>query len=222
MADELDDEIAPDTDPNPRYRRRAEELEFDRVAFFSDAVFAIAMTLLVVGIGIPHVRESQIAEKLGDKNNEIFGFFLSFLVIGLYWLAHHRFFSKLVAVDVRFMKLNLVYLAGIAFMPFPTALVGLYGSGEAVVIVLYAVTLAFVSSIDVAMFWHAQHAGLLRKRLDDRAFRNYLVAAFAPALVFAISIPVAILIDPATALLTWLLIFPAEFFIGKYLKTEST
>jgi uncharacterized membrane protein len=220
MAEELDDDVAPDSEPNPRYRRRSEELEFDRVAFFSDAVFAIAMTLLVVGIGIPHVRDtSKVAKALGDKDNELFGFFLSFLVIGLYWLAHHRFFSKLAAVDVRFMKLNLVYLAGIAFMPFPTALVGLYGADEAVVVVLYAVTLAFVSTVDVALFWHAQRAGLLRKRMDDEAFRNYLLAALAPAVVFAISVPVAILDDPGHALLVWLLIFPAEYFIGKYLRT---
>jgi len=222
MADELDDEIAPESDPNPRYRRRAEELEFDRVAFFSDAVFAIAMTLLVVGIGIPHVRDAKIAHALSEKYNEIFGFFLSFLVIGLYWLAHHRFFSKLIAVDVRFMKLNLVYLAAIAFVPFPTALVGIYGSSEAVVVVLYAATLAVASVIEAALFWHAQHAGLLRTRLTDEAFRNYMLASIAPAVVFVLSIPIAIYNDPAHAVLSWLLIFPAEFFIGKYLKTDTT
>jgi uncharacterized membrane protein len=221
MPEALDDDVAPDSDPNPRYRRRSEELEFDRVAFFSDAVFAIAMTLLVVGIGIPHVHESQVAHKLGGKGNEIFGFFLSFLVIGLYWLAHHRFFSRLVAVDTRFMKLNLVYLAAIAFMPFPTALVGLYGSDEAVVIVLYATTLGFASLVDAALFWHAQRAGLMRTRLDDRAFRNTMIAALAPAVVVAISIPIAVFIDPATALLSWLLIFVAEFLIGKYLRTDA-
>jgi uncharacterized membrane protein len=218
MPEELDD-VAPDSDPNPRYRRRSEELEFDRVAFFSDAVFAIAMTLLVVGIGIPHVRPSEIGEHLSDKSTEIFSFFLSFLVIGLYWLAHHRFFSKLVAVDVRFMKINLVYLAAIAFMPFPTALVGTYGDGEAVVIVLYAVTLCVASLLDAILFWHAQQAGLLRKRLSDRAFRNYLVAALAPAAVFAISIPIAT-VDAGLALLFWLVIFPAEYFIGKYLRVD--
>jgi uncharacterized membrane protein len=220
MSEELDDAAAPDSDPNPRYRRRSEELEFDRVAFFSDAVFAIAMTLLVVGIGIPHVREATIGEHLADKRNEIFSFFLSFLVIGLYWLAHHRFFSKLAAVDVRFMKINLVYLAAIAFMPFPTALVGNYGDGEAVVIVLYAVTLGLASAVDALLFWHAQHAGLLRTRMSDRAFRNYLVAAIAPAVVFAISIPIAF-VDAGLALLSWLLIFPTEILIGKYLRAED-
>jgi len=220
MSEELDEAAAPDSDPNPRFRRRSEELEFDRVAFFSDAVFAIAMTLLVVGIGIPHVRESKIGEHIADKREEIFGFFLSFVVIGFYWLAHHRFFSKLVAVDVRFMKINLVYLAAIAFMPFPTALVGLYGDEQAVVIVLYAVTLGIASVLEAALFWHAQHAELLRKRLDERAFRNYMLASIAPAVVFAVSIPIAIFYDPGIGLLSWLLIFPAEYFIAKYLRTE--
>jgi uncharacterized membrane protein len=219
MAEELDDDVAPDNDPNPRYRRRSEELEFERVAFFSDAVFAIAMTLLVVGIGIPHVRGSKVQDALGTKGDEIFGFFLSFLVIALYWLAHHRFFAKLVAVDGRFMRLNLIYLAGIAFMPFPTALVGLYGSDEAIVIVLYAITLGTVSLLETAMFWHAQHAHLMRRQLDGTAFRNYLIASVAPAVVFAISIPIAVFGDPGLALVSWVLIFPAEFFIGKYVKT---
>ena len=54
-----DDDVLPDGTPARHYRRRSEELEFDRVAFFSDAVFAIAMTLLVVGIGIPHVSDAE-------------------------------------------------------------------------------------------------------------------------------------------------------------------
>jgi uncharacterized membrane protein len=220
VADELDADPPADTDPNPRYWRRSEGLEFERVAFFSDAVFAIAMTLLVVGIGIPKGKSSEIADKLSDKDNEIFGFLLSFLVIGLYWLAHHRFFAKLSSVDGRFMRLNLVYLAGIAFMPFPTALVGLYGSDAAVVIVLYAITLAVVSALEAAMFWHAQRARLLRRPLDDEALRNYLIASAAPALIFLVSIPIAIYVDPGYALLTWLLIFPAEYLIGKHLRTE--
>jgi uncharacterized membrane protein len=220
MAEELDDDTAPRSEANPRYRRRSEELEFDRVAFFSDAVFAIAMTLLVVGIGIPHVRASAVAGKLGDKGSEIFGFFLSFLVIGLYWLAHHRFFAKLVAIDGRFMRLNLVYLAGIAFMPFPTALVGLYGSEEALVIVLYAVTLGIVSLLETVMFVHAQRAHLLRRELDETALRNYVIASVTPAVVFTISIPIAVFGDPGLALLSWILIFPAEYFIGKHLRTE--
>jgi TMEM175 potassium channel family protein len=219
MSEQLDDEAAPDSNPNPRYRRRSEELEFDRVAFFSDAVFAIAMTLLVVGIGIPHVRDAKIGVALRGKESEIFSFFLTFLVLGVYWLAHHRFVSKLVAVDVRFMKLNLVYLAAIAFAPFPTALIGVYSRNQPVVVVLYATTLAIASVIEAALFWYAQQAGLLRRRLDDRAFLNYMIASLAPAVIFAASIPVA-LVDSGIAVLTWVLIFPAEYLIGRLFKID--
>ena len=73
----------------PRFERKESSLEFDRVAFFSDAVFAIAMTLLVVGIGIPEVRESELGDALRGKDSEILSFFISFFVIGFYWLGHH-------------------------------------------------------------------------------------------------------------------------------------
>ena len=82
MADDTaDDDVLSDGTPSRRYRRRSEELEFDRVAFFSDAVFAIAMTLLVVGIGIPEVRDSELGDALRGKEAEIVSFFISFFVI---------------------------------------------------------------------------------------------------------------------------------------------
>ena len=110
----------------PRYERHSTGLEFDRFVFFSDAVFAIAMTLLVVGIGVPSVAENGLPHALRDKQPEIISFFVSFIVIGNYWLAHHRFIAHLAAISTRFMTINLVYLAAIAFTPFPTALAGKY------------------------------------------------------------------------------------------------
>ena len=109
-----------------RYERHSPGLEFDRVAFFSDAVFAIAMTLLVVGIGIPQVAErGPRRRRCDEKRPEIISFFLSFVVIGNYWLAHHRFFAQPRAVDRAASCCSTsLYLAAIAFTPFPTALVG--------------------------------------------------------------------------------------------------
>ena len=78
MADDAARRRPPDGTPARRYRRRSEELEFDRVVFFSDAVFAIAMTLLVVGIGIPHVDRAAISStRSSDKTAEIISFFHS-------------------------------------------------------------------------------------------------------------------------------------------------
>jgi uncharacterized membrane protein len=86
----------------PRYERHSAGLEFDRFVFFSDAVFAIAMTLLLVGIAIPHVASDNLEHALHNKSDEILSFFISFLVIGYYWLAHHRFVAQLVTIDTGF------------------------------------------------------------------------------------------------------------------------
>jgi uncharacterized membrane protein len=210
-----EEQDSPDTRPG-RYRRSSTSLEFDRVIFFSDAVFAIAMTLLVVGIGIPEVRDSQLEQALRDKRQEIFSFFVSFIVIGYYWLAHHRFVSHLRAIDVRFMKLNLLYLAAIAFVPFPTALAGVYDT-HPVSIVLYAITLGVASGMDATLFWHAHRAGLLDVEIKPDAFRYNILASLAPVVVFFASIPLAY-ISTQWALLSWLSIFPLEVMIDRRFK----
>jgi TMEM175 potassium channel family protein len=202
------------------YRRSSRSLEFDRVIFFSDAVFAIAMTLLVVGIGIPHVRDAALDQALRDKREEIISFFISFAVIGFYWLAHHRFVSHLRAVDVRFMRINLLYLAAIAFTPFPTALVGVYAD-HPISVVIYAVTLGAASFFETGLFWHAYHAALLDVEMSPAVFRYNLLASSAPVVVFAASIPIAYL-STEWALLSWLLIFPLEVLVDRTLKPSDT
>jgi uncharacterized membrane protein len=199
-----------------RYERHSPGLEFDRVAFFSDAVFAIAMTLLVVGIGVPEVAESGLDQALSDKRPEIVSFFVSFVVIGNYWLSHHRFFSHLVRVSGRLMLWNLVYLAAIAFTPFPTALAGRY-TDRPISIVMYAIVLSFASGLEALMFLIADRDDLYAERLPRDVVRYSLVAALVPVVVFIGSIPIA-LVDTQYALLSWILIFPLEYAVDRRLK----
>ena len=184
--------------------------------FFSDAVFAIAMTLLVVGIGIPHVASDNLEHTLHNKSDEILSFFISFLVIGYYWLAHHRFVAQLVTVDIGFMVLNLAYLAAIAFVPFPTALVGVY-NGHTISVVLYAATLGTASFFEVMMFIRAHREKLFRHEMSPKTFRFNVVASSAPVVVFFISIPLAY-VNTTLALASWLIIFPIEYVIGTSFK----
>ena len=173
------------------------------------------MTLLVVGIGIPTVAESGLGER-SESVPEIISFFISFVVIGNYWLAHHRFFSQLVGADPRLMTLNLVYLAAIVFTPFPTGLVGKY-TGEPVSIVIYAITLAVASSLEAVMFVSAHRSGLFRNRLPPDVVRYSVAAALVPVALFVASIPIAF-VDTTLALLSWLLIFPLEVVVDRRLK----
>ena len=202
--------------PRPRYVRESPGLEFDRVVFFSDAVFAIAMTLLVVGIGVPDVADKAFEQALRDKVPEITSFFISFVVIGYYWLAHHRFVSRIVAVEQGFIMLNLVYLAAIAFTPFPTALVGRY-EDYSISVIIYALTLAAASLLEAAMFARAQQQHLFRVELSREVYRYGLVASLIPVLAFVVSIPLAF-VSSTLALVSWLIVWPAEHVVERTLK----
>ena len=205
--------------PSHQYKRGSTSLEFDRVVFFSDAVFAIAMTLLVVGIGVPTVADSQLADALREKRPEIISFFVSFVVIGNYWLAHHRFYSRLSGITPRLMTINLVYLAAIAFVPFPTALAGKY-TDDPISIVMYAITLGIASGLEVVMLVVAHREQLFTRAMPHVVLRYSVGAALLPVLLFFVSIPIA-LVDTTWALLSWLLIFPLEFMWDRKFKPEG-
>lgn len=211
------EELGPDAPV--RYERTSSGLEFDRVAFFSDAVFAIAMTLLVVGIGIPAVSDAGLADALREKQSEISSFFISFVVIGAYWRSHHRFWAGLRAVDNPLIVVNLFYLAAIAFTPFPTALAGKY-TDEPISIVIYAITLAVASGLQTVSLWLADRRDLLREPLSRASLRYLLVASIVPVVVFLASIPIA-LHDTVWALYSWLLIIPLEWLVDRRLKPDG-
>ena len=202
-----------------RYVRHSPGLEFDRVAFFSDAVFAIAMTLLVVGVGIPHVADSGLSKALSSKRPEITAFFISFVVIGNYWLSHHRFVAHLSAASPRLMLWNLVYLAVIAFTPYPTALTGIY-EDQPISVVMFAVTLGIASGLEAVMFYVAHADKLFTTELPLNVVRWSILAAMIPVAVFFLSIPIAFF-DTGLALLSWILIFPLEFALDRRLKPDE-
>lgn len=103
--------------------------QLERLAFFSDAVFAIAITLLVIELRLPHIAEFSdraLLDGLGSLLPQYAGFFVSFFVIGRFWIGHHRLMGLIDQVDDSFVWRNLLFLLTIAFMPFPTAIVGEY------------------------------------------------------------------------------------------------
>ncbi|KQS03095.1 hypothetical protein ASG11_01460 [Sphingomonas sp. Leaf357] len=94
------------------------------MTFFSDAVFAIAMTLLVIEVRVPevHVRtDLALAQALLDQLPKYIGFVVSFMVVGRFWVGHHRTMGLLKGLDQRLVWINLLFLMAVAFMPFPTA-----------------------------------------------------------------------------------------------------
>jgi uncharacterized membrane protein len=193
-------------------------LEFERMAFFSDAVFAIALTLLVVGIAVPTVSDASDSDEmwnvLWNLRQEFVSFFVGFAVLGRYWLAHHRFVSVLAAVDGRLLAWNLVYLALIAFAPFPTALVGKYEE-NLVAFGFYAVTLALLSFLETVSVFVARGRGLLRFVIPPAVARHGLVASLVPVAVFLLSVPIAFATNSTIALICWISIWPLEALVDR-------
>jgi uncharacterized membrane protein len=198
-------------DVTGRYTRPS--LEFDRFAFFSDAVYAIAMTLLVVGIAVPAVNDSGDSGEMWDLlvglRHEFVSFFVGFAVLRRYWLAHHRFVALLAGVNARLMVVNLAYLSIVAFLPFPTALVGRYEE-NVVAFAFYALVLAIVSGLETLLAGVALRDGLLAFTMTASVARYGFAASMLPVAVFVLSIPLALVAGSTVALLSWLLIWPLE------------
>ena len=102
-------------------------LSFERILFFSDAVFAIAITLLVLELKAPHIpresfTEGKLQAELGHLVFKFLGFVYSFFLIGMLWIEHHRIFRYIGDFDFGLIWRNLLFLLLVAFIPFPTAL----------------------------------------------------------------------------------------------------
>ena len=149
-------------------KQRAEnEIEFSRIVAFSDGVFAIAITLLVLQLGVePAVSDHELGKALWNERQDLFAYAISFAVIGRFWLVHHRFFGDVTGFDGRLIVLNLFYLAWIVLIPFSSQILGDHGGAEAAVI-LYAVNLVGVILAGVLLFADARRAGLSRVSAEE-------------------------------------------------------
>lgn len=105
------------------------QFQLERLILFSDAVFAIAITLLVIEIRVPEIHASPgqsyahlLADAIYEKRYEFFGFILSFAVIGQFWVGHHRLFGYVTSYDNGLLWLNLHMLFWIVLVPFSSSL----------------------------------------------------------------------------------------------------
>ena len=191
----------------------AGNLDYDRVLFFSDAVMAIAITLLVVDLRVPDTVPSA-THQLGADKHKILSFGISFVVIGLFWLGHHHLFRYITALDRRLMLLNLLFLGTIAFLPYPTALLSATQGEQPASTAFYAACVAATGLVELVIWLYAVRADGLVPASVSPARRRYETTLLLPVpVVFALSIPVAFA-APVAALFSWLLLVP----IGRVLR----
>ncbi len=171
-----------------------------RVDSFSDGLFAIAATLLALSIDVPQVPEGDLDGALDDLIPSVTAYFISFAVVGLFWLRHHEFFGRLQASDTRLAVINLVFLSIVALLPVPTELLGHYDNSAAPV-VIYAVFILSLSTLLRVLFTHAERAQLLA---PGQEVPWNPVAATSVWIAFGISIPMAY-VNPDWAMYCWAL-----------------
>jgi TMEM175 potassium channel family protein len=139
--------------------------DVERLVFFSDAVFAIAVTLLALEIRLPVMHDPsthELLEALHGLLPQFYSFAISFWIISVYWLAHHRIFRYIRAYDRRLLVINLFFLMWIVLMPFSASLLGAYGSYQLVLIVYFSHMI--LTSLSMALLWWYASRG--RKLVD--------------------------------------------------------
>lgn len=168
-------------------------LSFERVVFFSDAVFAIVITLLVLELKVPHLEEHTdpaMRHALVALLPRVAGFVISFLIVGLMWIEHHRVFRYIADYDAGLLWRNLLLLLCISFVPFPTALFS-ENFWSRTAFILYTASFGGVATAKFLIWRHAAAAGLLKSEVTPefklRIARRSLAVPIACALAIALS-----------------------------------
>lgn len=193
-----------------------EKFQLDRIAFFSDAIFAIAITLLIIEIKVPEVDQQNLSDKTLFIAStylipKIIGFIVSFFVIGLYWLAHHRMFKYIVRSSQKLLWNNLIFMLPIVMMPFSTAFLSEYFNGVLrMPLIVYTINICMAGFFSYRL-WRiiARPENKLTNELNHVIFRYNATRALAIPIIFIcmlllsfINTVIAYIMLPLTPLLT--------------------
>jgi uncharacterized membrane protein len=173
--------------------------ETTRLEAFSDGVFAIAITLLVLEIPVPTHAETAaaggLARALADRWPSFTGFVISFLTIGIMWVSHHAIFQYVRRTDRRFLLVNVLFLMGICLVPFPTAVLAEHlpdAANRLTATVLYGSMFVVMSLLFNTVWWVGTAEGRLlgadvdRKGLEVISKRyRFTPLVYVAALAFA-------------------------------------
>jgi uncharacterized membrane protein len=196
------------------------ERSFDRFVNFSDAVFAIAITLLVLDVRMPVIDSTMLkppplAHQLPGLLPNLFAFSLSFVVIGGYWVAHHRLFKFIDRADTRLVWINLFVLFCVVLLPLPTQIVADYGN-TTLGVLIYAGAMVVTGLSIIALSVYAHKAGLTSRDAD---FRLSMIKSSITPGVFAASMVVS-LWSPYWATKMWWLVALAYFVVDPLINSD--
>jgi uncharacterized membrane protein len=196
--------------------KRMEEKETGRLEAFSDGVFAVAITLLVLNIKIPGIdvpasqlpNDTQLWSTLLDEWPMLAAYTTSFATIGVMWINHHRLYTHIKRTNTMLMLLNLLLLLIIVFVPVPTALVAEYlvHPDQHAAALLYSGTM-IILAICFNLLWRyaSYHNRLLAKNADERVVNAITKQYWFGPVVYLLAFILALFSTPASLTLNFLL-----------------
>ncbi len=181
------------------YHKSKVRFQMDRISFFSDAVFAIAITLLVLDLKVPVIAnptDQAFLAAFGGMAFKFIGFLVSFCIVGYYWLVHHRIFGYVERYTDALLKYNFLFLFSVVLLPFSSELSAEYAS-EAGVLFPYAVyvfNICLTALMNVLLWGYVSdpEKGLLTHQISGSRIRFGLKLALVVPSVFMFSFLVSI------------------------------
>jgi uncharacterized membrane protein len=196
------------SDASPSGRANGELPGVDRLLALSDGVVAIALTLLVLQLSVPHIEDpmsaSQLASALGGGGDRLISYGISFYVIAQFWLGHHRVFREIAGHQEGLAWWNFVFLFTITVMPFTSDLLGEYGSNP-LAIDIFALNLMAASLATQATLLYGRWRKVLVPGVKETDLRAGQVRTGAIVFIAGLSIGLA-WVSVELAKLSWILL----------------
>ena len=191
-----------------------------RIEAFSDGVFAIIITLLVLEIQVPQVQGKDVSAALAHSllamAPKFLAYIISFVLVCVWWVAHHHLFHVLKRSDRGLLWLNSLFLLWLAFLPFPTALMGDY-PGERLAVMGYGMVSTLAGISFTSMRYYAFYlARLVDESIDRRLLKSAMLKSTLNPVLHSIAVLLA-LADTRLSIALYI-ILPLMFFIPSKLE----
>lgn len=198
------------------------KLSRDRIEYFSDAVFAIAITLLIIEVEVPgrtEIHELGVWEALRQLIPSFIGFFISFMVIALYWRSHLQASSFIKNFDSKLLWLNIWLLFYIVLLPFSTSFYAknFFINGP---FIFYCLNLLLISLYNYLFLNHIIKKDGFSEHLNPVLAKWMKYRAIVSIFIWAFSILVSFVL-PIISRFIFLLIFVIQYFIDRHFKREQ-
>jgi uncharacterized membrane protein len=190
-----------------------ERTDLGRIEAFTDGVMAVAITLLVLNLEVPSVPGEELGDALVDLIPSLIAYLLSFVLVGRFWIIHHRLFETLRAFDSRLMTLNLAFLTLIVLVPFATELFDRY-TQEPIATAVLGGTLGLAALTHWLAVAYTLRRGLVH---EERRAANEPFASpvgLGVTALFLLSVPMAFL-SPTVAALMWVATILLHYPLGR-------